>query len=78
MKKTIKLTESDLSNLISKIIKEGEDPDMSEFRKYVPLLQKINRSVDMKEVVKWCNDHDVDYFGMNDLEMIIIYIARNS
>lgn len=78
MKKTVKLTESDLSKLISKIIKEGEEPDMSELRKYIPLLQKINRSVNMKEVVRWCNDNDVDYFGMNDLEMIIIYIARNS
>ena len=65
MGKTIKLTES-------------ENPDMSDFREFIPLLQKINRSVDMKEIIKWCNDNDVDYFGMNDLEMIIIYIARNS
>lgn len=78
MKKTIKLTESDLSKIVKKIIKEGEDIDMSEFRKFIPLLQKINRSINMKEVINWCNENDVDYFGMNDLEMIIIYIARNS
>lgn len=61
-----------------KVVTESEDPDMSEFRKFVPLLQKINNRIDMKEVVKWFNMNDIDYIGMNDLQMIIIYIARNS
>lgn len=72
------LTENDLKRIIKKVIIEGEDVDMSRFRDYIPLLQRINNSVNMKEVIHWFNDNDIDYFGMNDLEMIIIYIARNS
>lgn len=78
MKKTIKLTDSDLEDIIKKVVTESEDPDMSEFRKFVPLLQKINNRIDMKEVITWFNMNDIDYIGMNDLQMIIIYIARNS
>lgn len=80
MKKTTKLTESDLSRIISKILKEDVDvdEDMSKLRQYVPLLQMINNKINMRDVIMWFNENDVDYMGMNDLEMIIIYIARNS
>lgn len=73
-----KITESDLDRIIKKLFTESEDPDMSEFRKYVPLLQKINRTINMKEMITWFNMNNVDYVGLNDLEMMIIYIARNS
>ena len=80
MKKTTKLTESDLTRIITKILKEDVDvdEDMAKLRQYVPLLQMINNKINMKDVIMWFNENDVDYIGMNDLQMIIIYIARNS
>ena len=75
-----KLTESDLNRIILKVIKETEETqvDVSKFRQFIPLLQRINYDINMKEVIRWFNDTDTDYIGLNDLEMIIIYIARNS
>lgn len=84
MKKTIKLTEDDLQKLVKKILMEGkydEDEDvvdMSQFREYLPLLQKINNSINMREVITWFNENDIEYRNFNDLQMIIIYIAKNS
>ena len=84
MKKTIKLTEDDLQKLVKKILMEGkydEDEDvvdMSQFREYLPLLQKINNSINMREVITWFNENNIEYRNFNDLQMIIIYIAKNS
>lgn len=80
MKKIIKLTESDILDITKRIINEYGDGevDMSSFREYIPLLQKINNSLNMQEIVSWFNQNNVNYIGLNDLEMIIIYISRNS
>ena len=78
MKKNIRLTEKDLKRIINSVIKETVDVHLSDLRKYVPLLQMINNKIDMKDVILWFNENNVDYIGLNDLEMIIIYIARNS
>lgn len=78
MKRTI--NETDINRIIQRIILETEEDvvDMSKFRDYLPLLYKLNSNINMKEVITWFNENNVNYMGLNDLEMIIIYIARNS
>lgn len=41
---------------------------------FLPALKEINNQIDFSEVVNWFNQNNIDYFGMNDLEMIIQYI----
>lgn len=72
------INKMDIDYLIKKILIETEDIDLSELSQYIPLLQKINRQINLNEVILWFNENNVDYIGLNDLEMIIIYIARNS
>lgn len=74
------INKTDIDYLIKKILIETEEDvvDMSKFRDYLPLLYKLNSNIKMNEVITWFNENDVNYIGLNDLEMIIIYIARNS
>ena len=41
------------------------------------VLRKINSYIDRQEVIQWYNDNDVEYMGMSDIEMYIMYIERN-
>ena len=44
----------------------------------VECLKNINRTTNWKDVLAWFNENDVDYFGMNDLEMYIKYLEEQS
>jgi len=44
----------------------------------VECLKNINRTTNWKDVLAWFNKNDVDYFGMNDLEMYIKYLEEQS
>ena len=44
----------------------------------VECLKNINRTTNWKDVLAWFNENDVDYFGMNDLEMYIKYLENKS
>jgi len=44
----------------------------------VECLKNINRTTNWKDVLALFNENDVDYFGMNDLEMYIKYLENKS
>jgi hypothetical protein len=44
----------------------------------VECLKNINQKINWKDVLAWFSENDVDYFGMNDLEMYIKYLENKS
>ena len=44
----------------------------------VECLKNINQKINWKDVLAWFSENDIDYFGMNDLEMYIKYLENKS
>lgn len=44
------------------------------FLECLPYLKKIDNEINMKDVIEYLNDIDIDYFGWSDIQMIIKYI----
>ena len=55
-----------------------EQSTLSSMGGEVECLKNINRTTNWKDVLAWFNENDVDYFGMNDLEMYIKYLEEQS
>jgi len=44
----------------------------------IECLKSIKKDVSWQEVLQWFNENNIDYFGMNDLEMYIKYLEERS
>jgi len=44
----------------------------------IECLKSIKKEVGWQEVLQWFNENNIDYFGMNDLEMYIKYLEERS
>lgn len=76
MAKTVRLTESDLTRIVKRVIKEDEDEDTTEYMDCLDCLKKVNNRINRRELIRWFNDNDVDYYNMSDLDMYIYYIEN--
>ena len=57
---------------------KNDNPDTSDFVDCLNSLKKVNYRINMRDVIIWFNENDIDYFNMNDLEMYIYYIEKNA
>lgn len=57
---------------------ENFENDTTEYVDCLDSLKKVNSGINIQEVILWFNENDVDYFDMNDLDMYIYYIEKNS
>jgi hypothetical protein len=55
-----------------------EQTTSSSMKGEVECLKNIHRQVDFKEVLGWFNENNLDYFGLNGLEMYIKYLESRS
>jgi hypothetical protein len=84
MGKIVKLTESDLTHIVKKVIKEQDeyeneyDDDTSDLVECLDCLKQVNNRINRQELIRWFNDNDIDYFTMSDLEMYIHFIEKNA
>ncbi len=78
MKKIIRLTESDLTRIVRRVIKEDEDEDTTDYMDCLDCLKKVNNRINRRELIRWFNDNDVDYYNMSDLDMYIYYIENKN
>jgi hypothetical protein len=44
----------------------------------IPHLKTVINNITINDVIRWFNDNDIEYFHMNDLEMICYYIENNN
>jgi len=44
----------------------------------IECLKSIKKDISWQEVLQWFNENNIDYFGMNDLEMYIKYLEERS
>jgi hypothetical protein len=44
----------------------------------IECLKSIKKDISWQEVLHWFNENNIDYFGMNDLEMYIKYLEERS
>ena len=44
----------------------------------IECLKSIKKDISWQEVLQWFNENNIDYFGMNDLEMYIKYLEEIS
>lgn len=66
VKKTIELLNKYNGSVINNPLKEA-----------IPYLKTVNNYIIMNDVIRWFNDNDIEYYYMNDLEMISYYIENN-
>jgi len=84
MGKVIKLSESDLTHIVKKVIKEQDeyeneyDDDTSDLVECLDCLKQVNNRINRQELIRWFNDNDIDYFTMSDLDMYIYFIEKNA
>ena len=43
----------------------------------IPYLKTVSNNIVMNDVIRWFNDNDIEYYHMNDIEMICYYIENN-
>lgn len=60
---------------ITKLIMEQLSPEIT--YEDLETLKKISSLINKQEVINWFNENDVEYYGMSDIDMYIIYIERN-
>jgi hypothetical protein len=82
MSKIVKLTQSDLTRIVNRVIKEEYeneyDDDTSDLVECLDCLKQVNDRIDRQGLIRWFNDNDIDYFTMSDLEMYIYFIEKNA
>ena len=66
VKKTMELLKKYDGSVINNPLKEA-----------IPYLKIVNNNIEMNDVIRWFNDNDIEYYHMNDLEMICYYIENN-
>jgi hypothetical protein len=43
----------------------------------IPHLKTVNNNIVMNDVIRWFNDNDIEYYHMDDIEMVCYYIENN-
>lgn len=51
--------------------------DTKEYADCIESLKKVKNGIDIREVILWFNENDIDYYNKSDLEMYITYIEMN-
>ena len=72
------LTENDLTRIVGRVINEDEDEDTTDYMDCLDCLKKVNNRINRRELIRWFNDNDIDYYNMSDLEMYIYYIENKN
>lgn len=67
---TVKITKELLKKYDGSVIRNP-------LKEAIPYLKTVNNNIVMNDVIRWFNDNDIEYFHMNDLEMICYYIENN-
>lgn len=65
VKKTIELLKKYDGSVVNNPLKEA-----------IPHLKNVNNFIEMNNVINWFNENDIEYFHMNDLEMMLYYIEN--
>lgn len=60
---------------MTKLVMEQLSPEIT--YEDLETLKKISSLINKQEVIDWFNENDVEYMGMSDIEMYIMYIERN-
>lgn len=60
---------------MTKLVMEQLSPEIT--YEDLETLKKISSLINKQEVINWFNENDVEYYGMSDIDMYIMYIERN-
>lgn len=60
---------------MTKLVMEQLSPEIT--YEDLETLKKISSLINKQEVIDWFNENDVEYYGMSDIDMYIMYIERN-